>query len=348
VAALDLIVAPALPPDLLLGLEQHFLQAVVSRSTPPALIIYASPGRYISIGSYHRYNGPSERDGISVFRRLTGGRVVGGGEGWLGLSLILPTRTSLLNEERDLKPDQIMNRYSRGVLTGLRGLGINCLYPGRDAITFERREIAMCTYEIDSSGAMLFETSLAVNRGMEEVVHDLEHLDPEGVLPCQMYGPDSATKVVRELDRDIEFRELAVAIGLGYEQLFGQANGRDFTAAEFAAGEHQRRAIVTSGWLNQIATRNPSAKTNRIAAQLGSIEAQIVFRPDERIETAMLTGDFIANSRAVAELQNELRGKPLDLPSVSRAVTKTFAQKDNFILGAGDLSNLIRLIADAN
>ena len=63
---LDVILAPALAPDDLLGLELHFLDAIGRRETPPVLLIYASPGRSISIGRYHLYGGPSERDGINV------------------------------------------------------------------------------------------------------------------------------------------------------------------------------------------------------------------------------------------------------------------------------------------
>ncbi|MGC1398828.1 lipoyl protein ligase domain-containing protein, partial [Candidatus Binatus sp.] len=124
-AELDVIFAPALAPDDLLGLELHLLDAVARRETAPVLLIYASPGRAISIGHYHLYGGPAERDGINVMRRLTGGRVVGAGQGWLGLALILPTRTALLKEDvTRLKPDQIMNRYARGLLSGMRALGV--------------------------------------------------------------------------------------------------------------------------------------------------------------------------------------------------------------------------------
>ena len=210
VADFDVITVPALDPDDLLGLELHFLDAVARLETPPVLLIYASPGRSISIGRYHLYCGPRERDGISVTRRLTGGRVVGAGQGWLGLALILPTRTALLKEDTTrLKPEQIMNRYARGILTALRALGVDCFYPGRDAITFEQREIAMCTFETDAAGAMLFEAFVAHNRGMEELVHDLERIDPDGALSCRMYDAASATKVVRELARDISFDDLA-------------------------------------------------------------------------------------------------------------------------------------------
>ena len=70
---LDVIFAPALAPDELLGLELHLLDAIAARDTSPVLLVYAAPGRSISIGRYHLYSGPSERDGITVARRLTGG-----------------------------------------------------------------------------------------------------------------------------------------------------------------------------------------------------------------------------------------------------------------------------------
>jgi len=348
-AVLDVIVAPALASRELIGLESHLLDAIVARRTPPALIIYASPASYISIGRYHLYAGAAERAGIGAFRRLTGGRVAGAGVGWLGLALILPNRTALLEEDTArLKPDQIMNRYARGILAGLRSLGLDCFYPGRDAITFEHREIAMCSFETDASGAMLFESMLAMNRGMEETVHDLERIDPEGALPFQMYTPESATNLARELRREVAFDELAEALAAGYQGLLGETQRRKLSESESAEAASRGRALVSSGWLNdRMRTAHPSAacKKSRITAQLGAIEAEVALEPDGTIAAATLCGDFIANSSGIAELETELRGKRLDLGTVSRAVTKTFAHDGNFILGAGDLSNLVSLIA---
>jgi lipoate-protein ligase A len=351
VADLDLILAPAIATDDLLGLELHFLDAIATRDTPPVLLIYGSPGRAISIGRYHLYGGPPERDGINVIRRLTGGRVVGAGQGWLGLALILPTRTALLKEDtavKKLKPDQIMNRYARGLLSAMRAIGIECFYPGRDAITFERREIAMCTFETTASGAMLFEVSIAHNRGMEEVVHDLERIDPDGALSCRMYDAGSATKVVRELARDISFDELADAIASGYGSTLGETRRRELTAVETAQAQHRGRELAASNWLVGPTAGLKLTMANRIGSQLGAIEAAVALNGDKTIEAMRLSGDFIANSPAVAELENELHGRPLDLASISHAVTETFGHNDNFILGAGDLSNLVRLIAGVN
>ena len=347
-AVLDVIVAPALSPDVLIGLQSHLLDAVVTRQTPPVALIYSSPGRCISIGRYHLYAGPAERGGIGAYRRLTGGRVVGSGEGWLGLALILPSRIALLKEDASrLKPDQIMNRYARGLLAGLRALGLDCFYPGRDAITFERRELAMCSFETDRSGAMLFESMLAVNRGMENLVHDLELIDPDGALPCRMYDSESATTLARELKREVAVDELADAIAAGYEGLLGETRRRELTAIEVA--DASRRMLISSGWLNaRIAPLSGTIKKNRIAAQLGAIEAAVTLEADGTIAAVTLSGDFIANSSAIAELENELIGKRLDLGSVSHAVTKIFGHSENFFLGAGELSNMVRLIAGVN
>ena len=348
-ADLDLIVAAALARDDLLGLELHFLDAVATRRTLPILLIHASPGRAVSIGRYHLYSGPREREGVAVTRRLTGGRVVGAGEGWLGLALVLPTRTALFKENASrLKPDQIMNRYVRGLLTGLRALGIDCFYPGRDAITFERRELAMCTFETDASGAMLFEVALARTRWMENLVHDLERIDPEGTLSCGMYDAASATTLAREFDREVTFDELAGAIASGYASSLGEIQRRELSESEVAEAGRRGRELVASNWLNGRSARPSMRLGNRIASQLGAIEAAVALNGDRTIGDVRLSGDFIANSPAVAQLEDELRGRQLDLASISQAVTKTFARDDNFFLGAGELSNLVRLIAGVN
>src|SRR6266404_3214806 len=313
-AALDVIIEPALAPNALIGLQSHLLDAVVTRQTAPVALIYTSPGRSISIGRYHLYSGTAEKRGIGAYRRLTGGRVIGAGEGWLGLALILPSRISLLKEDASrLKPDQIMNRYARGLLAGLRTLGLDCFYPGRDAITFERRELAMCSFETDASGAMLFESMLSVNRGMENLIQDLELIDPDGALPCRMYDSESATTLARELKRDAAFDELADAMA-----------------------DASKRALVKSGWLNdRIALRSGTIKKNRVAAQLGAIEVAVSLKADGTIAAITLSGDFIANSSAIAELENELIGNRIDLGSVSHAVMKIFADGENYFLGAG-------------
>ncbi len=343
--AFDIVMRQGVEPSHLLGLQAHLFEAVATAQTRPLLLIYTVRGRVLSLGRYQLYDGPIERDRLTAARRFTGGRVIGAGEGWAGLALILPSRDALLpTHDLKLKPDQVMNRYVRGLLAGLRELGLECFYPGRDAVTFERRELAMCTFETDTSGAMLFEATLAVNKGMEEVVHDLEHFDPAGQLSCAMYGPDAATKLVRELDRDITFIEIAEAIARGYSNLLSGGDRRELTAMENAQAERRGASMEQLGWLS---LSSAGTLSSRMASQLGSIEARVKVSFDGVVERLGLFGDFIANSPGIGAFQSEMVGRRLDLASVSAAVMKVFGHRDNFILGVGELSNLAKLITRA-
>ena len=148
------------------------------------------------------------------------------------------------------------------------------------------------------------------------------------------------------------FDALAGAIASGYQSSLGETRRRELTAIESAQArrrvDRNRRDILNRAH-QAVAGGSPTLR-NRIASQLGAIEAAIALNADGTIEAARLSGDFIANSPAIAELESELRGRPLDLASVSQAVAKTFGgiDSDNFFLGAGELSNLVRLIANVN
>jgi lipoate-protein ligase A len=348
VPALDLIASPALDAWEVLGLELNLLDAQPAGAAPPTLVLHAAAGRRVSIGRYHPYAGAETSGGIGVQRRLTGGRAVGGGGGWFGLALILPRRDALLRGERAaLRPEQVMNRHVRGLLAGLRRLGADCFYPGRDAITLNGREVAMCSFEAAPNGAMLFEVSLAVERGMEDLPGDMDRIDPDGLINCPMYGPQQASTLARELGRDVEFDMLANVAAAGYEELHGKLHRRDLDSALLADARRRGEALKTSGWLNSVAPDSAMTKKNRIATQLGAAEISIACATDRTVDRAMLTGDFIANSAAIERLERELRGHTLDLPSAGRVVTEVFGAGDNFILGIGELANLARLIAGA-
>jgi len=348
VPVFEAIVLPSLAPWLLLGLQAHLLDVAQPGSTP-VLLVHTHPGRALSLGRYHPWSGPAERAGIIAWRRLTGGRVFGSGEGWAGLSIIAPHPGALL-AQRDaaITAERLINRYARGLLLALKELGIDAFYPGRDAITARGRELASCSFEVNAAGAILFEAFIAINRGMEEVVHDLERFDPGGELPARIYGPESASKLVRELDRDIGFDELADAIVAGYASSFGEASRRALSAVEHAQAEHRGAAMEAARWLQRLAAEARYAASARCGAQLGTIEARLGLAADGSIERFQLLGDFIANSSAIGRLESELRGNSLDdVGAICRAITKILDNRDNFILGAGDPGKLARLISRA-
>jgi len=349
VAALDAIYIPEISYRELLGLESYFLETVKAGRCTPVLMTYGLAGRLVSLGRYHFYAGPETHQGVSVYRRLSGGRIAGAGQGWLGCALILPSRDSLLPQDAfGLKPEQVINRYARGVLAGLRNIGVDCFYPGRDAVTVERREIATCSFETDSSGALLFEIIIAINRGLDALVYDLELLDPEGTLTCPMYTAETVTTLARELGRDVPSDKAAAAIEAGYETFLDQVRRRELTGDERSQAEYRGAGLAASGWLTA-RKRDPSLTLfGRERIQLGFAEAHLALDAAGKIERMMMAGDLIANSGGLAEFERELSGKRLDLMSVSAAVAKIYADGANYILGMGDLTNLSRLIMKAS
>jgi lipoate-protein ligase A len=348
VHALEAIVRPAISPWDLLGLELHLLEAVAARRREPVLVVYATPGCAVSLGRYHLYSGAPERDGIVAMRRLTGGRAVGAGEGWAGLALVVPNWGALLPErDANLKPDQLMNRYARGLLAGLRALGLECFYPGRDAITIEQREVAMCTFETDASGALLFEASIGVNRGMGGLSHDLDRLDPGGAVPSVVHDRETSSTLARELRREIGFAEVAGAMVRGHREALGDVRERELTHEEIRHAVEGGKALQSIHWLRRVAEASEYNRSGRMTAQLGQIEAWLGVSAENRIERLMLSGDFIANSSGIALFEAALEGQTHDLVAVSNSVARVFSADRNFILGLGELSNLVRLVVQA-
>ena len=349
-AVFDAIYVPELTHRELLGLQSCFLEAVRAGHRAAALITYTLAGRLVSLGRYHLYDGAHQGEGIEVYRRLTGGRIAGSGRGWFGCALILPSRDSLPLQKiaGSLKPEQVINRCVRGVMSGLGELGLNSFYPGRDAITVERREVAICSFEIDSFGALLFETILSVNRGFQDLVLDLELADPHGALTCPIYTVETTTTLARELGREVAAGELARAIEAGYAALFGDARRRELTSDERLEARHRGAELAASQWLTA-RKRDPSlGLVGRERIQLGFAEAYLALNAAGQIDRLMMAGDFIANSGGLAAFERELKGKRPDLMSVSAALAKVYGDGVNYILGVGDLTNLCRIIMKAS
>lgn len=347
-AALDAIVIPTLGPWFLLGLESYFLETAASGRSAPVMLVYGTAGRRLSLGRYHAWDGPCDRNGVEAWRRLSGGRVTGSGEGWIGVAMVLPHRTAMLSaRDSTIAPAQVINRHIRGLIAGLGTLGLRAFYPGRDTLTINRRVIAVCSFEINQTGAILFEAMVAVRRGMQEATEDLDRFDAEGQLTSHPYGPDSATTLAREIGHAPTFEQVAEAIIAGYSSSADGVRRRDLTAEECARAKDFGAAMETAGWLRGTAGDGVADATARVGAQLGTVEARVGIAPDGSIERFQLLGDFIANSSAIGRLEHTLRGKKLDFDAVSEAVTTTLGDGDNFILGVGDLPSLARLIARA-
>jgi lipoate-protein ligase A len=281
---------------------------------------------------------------VPVHRRRTGGRVMPFGEGFLGLSLLLPHRSALVSEEwLALAPEQVMNRCVRGILHGLRDLGVPAFYPGRDLITAGGRALGVVSFEVAPQGALLFEGVLAANADLAVAPRLLDRVDPEGVIKTGMMTPGDVTTVSAAAGRAIEAAEVGERIAAGYAAAFGLALEPAVAGMAVAATRGERDPAVS------LHVRRPRPDLDRRSVrgiQLGVLEVHAA-RAGDRLAAVMLAGDFIANSAAVERLERALIGVPCEWGAVSAQVFAEFGRPESFLLGVGDLAILAHAICDS-
>src|SRR5439155_1478387 len=121
------------------------------------------------------------------------------GEGFVGLSLVLPHRAALVaSDPLALAPEQVMNRYVRGILEACELSGVPALYPGRDVITVQRRILALASFEVEASGALVFEAVIANGWDFSVLPGLLDRADPEGVVKAGMLTAEDTTSLARQ------------------------------------------------------------------------------------------------------------------------------------------------------
>jgi len=334
---LDLIVQPALSPRESLAADRRLLDE--ARTGAASLRVYALAGEVLSLGRYHLAPEPPAGCAVELWRRHSGGRAMPWGEGFVGLSLVLPHRAALVAcDPLALAPEQVMNRYVRGILEACELSGVPALYPGRDAITVQRRILALVSFEVEASGALVFEAVIASGRDFGVLPGLLDRADPDGVVKAGMLTAEDTTSLAQQLGRALDAAEVADRLRRGYERRLG-------------VGFRERTLSLDAGldegaWLHQRRLTAHLGRHASVATQLGVLEAHLALAGG-RIEDAMLAGDFIANSPAIERLERALRGCPAEPAAVEAMVAGVFAEPENFILGVGPVRTVSETIARA-
>jgi len=291
-----------------LATDRYFLRAVPEKGIP-ILRAYTVLGDALSIGRYHAVAKTLQQGEIACSRRLTGGKVMPCGEGFVGFSLILPHRSALLfDDPLALAPFQVMNRYVRGVLKGLKDSGVNVFYPGRDLLTVRQRSIGWISFTTEAGGALLFEGILSVNQDFSTLPYLLDRADPQGVLPSQLLTPETATSLAQEAEKEMTFAYVADLLQHGYAAQFSRdVDRRKLTPEEEEAiGGIAAKEFAVASWFYGY-TLQPDLSYHGVSStQLGTFAAHFTLVPERLLHEVRFTGDFIANTEAIADLEEGL------------------------------------------
>jgi lipoate-protein ligase A len=343
VTSLQYVLQRDVTPSVGVAVDRYLLGAMGRRARPGVLRIHAFPGEVLAAGRWHLAPAGALDLGDAFVRRLTGGRALALGDGYLGLSLLLPHRSALVSDDPfTLAPFQVANRYVRGVMRALKQLGLPAFYPGRDLVTVNRRPIAAVSFETDEEGRLLFEAVLAVERPLSAVAQLLDRWDSAGVIKADLLALEGGTSLREEIGESPALEELGVLLRDSFAEQFGLT----IVDEPLSALEMQAVAALAAregrAWSTLRQPRSDLRLCGSSGIQTGVLEAHFALEQGRFLKEVCLAGDFIANSPAIAALEYRLRLCPAERGAIARVVDGVFGDPSHYLLGVGPL----RAIAD--
>ena len=315
-AVLPTVIQGCITPAESLALDRVLLQRVADERQP-WLRVCTWPGDVLVLGRFH-----PPLAGAGVHRRLSGGRVVPGGAGFVQLSLALPHRSALESDDpHALRPEQALNRAVRGIMGGLEMLGLEPYYPGRDVITVGGKAIGWLSLAVEGGGATLVEAGICLARGLDVLPQLADRLDPHGEIPVTFWRAEETVTLSSALQSGaLEVRELGLAIAEGYRRRLQMEPV--MTDAPVADGRMP------------IETRAPERPHARRAVMLGALLASARVDDEGALHDVWLGGDVIAPAATLESLARTLEGRPPVEAELQNLIAGVLAQPDDFLLGA--------------
>ncbi len=344
VATLGYLLQRDVTPSIGVATDRYLLSTLGrNRGRSGVLRVSAFPGDVLAAGRWHLAPPDVGALGEAFVRRPVGGRALALGEGYLAVSLLLPHRSALVADDPlALAPAQVPNRYVRGLMRALKQLGLPAFYPGRDLVTVNRRPIAAIGFETDDEGRLLFEAIVAVDRPLSAVAQLLDRWDRAGVIKADLLALDGGTSLREEIGDPPPIAELGMLVRDGFAEQFG------VTVVDEPLSTLESQAVTAlaareSGVWN--AARQPRTDLPLVgtsAIQTGLLEIHFALEQGRFVKDARLSGDFIADSPGIAELEYRLRLCPAERGALARVVEEVFADPMHYLLGVGPL----RTVAD--
>ncbi len=332
-------------PGLSLASDRFFLQTVDNTAV---LRVYTHPGDLVVLGRYHpaaRLSAPAQ---VAVTRRLSGGRVLPSGQGFVNFSLILPHRSAFFSDDPlYLAPFQVLNRHVRSVLHGFKTAGVKLFYPGRDFLTIDRLPVGWVSFSSEHNGAVLIEGSLAVRRDFSLLPHLLDRVDPHGVISSQFFAPDQVISLERVAGRPPSLAQLTRLLQHGFSQLAASCVRQDLSQTEQAHIAHLAGTAAAENWLSSWPARPDLPFQPSVPTPLGRLTIGFGVTPQQTLSDLYLSGDFIAPAHTVTDLQARLSGQPMVYPALERTVDQLFLQPEHYLLGPKHLRVIPETIVHA-
>ena len=288
---------------------------------PPTLRLYTYADHAALVGRFQDPRAELRLDvcraeGIAVNRRPTGGGAILMGEQQLGVALV----TSLRDPNTPAHARAIIDTFGRGVLLGLKRLGIPAEIRGKNDIAVDGRKIAGLGIYVDANDGVLFHASVLAGLDIDLMLRILN-------IPAAKLGGQAAdavrqriTTVTAERGRACSTEDLRLCVEAGFEDAFGiRVRPEPLDPAELAAARDvEAQRYGRDDWIYGRAAETPEG-TAILKTPGGLLRIALTLGGDA-IKDALIAGDFMARERAVAEIEAALKWAAADKGRVGEAV----------------------------
>lgn len=317
---------PSSPGEVLQRSAKLLRLADEKRLGLPGRIVFSEfKNEAVALGRYQRRGalpGIEEfmKRGMPILRRETGGVALKFAPGMLHVAVILETPSAWI----ETPVIKVLNRYVRGILTGLGSIGLDPSYFGKEFISTSHGQVAYITYTVGTHKGVLIECLIALDRTWSLSAHG--SAPPENV---DHTTGGKAPATIRQTGRDGgTIPQLSRRIAEGFATRYGiemESSEWRATPLEETTPETRESAEIEPdlrGWSH--AGRSVS---------IGNLEAFVRSRSGI-IEEARLFGDFLADPSGIRELETRLRGIKAEIGAVLRVIHDLYAPGQHFIIGA--------------
>lgn len=326
----DLALALATAQSLARGLDERC-----------AAVLYAAPlsGAATVLGAHQHAASaltPEVLGGaLPVLRRPSGGVALFGGDGVLYVALCLREPSALT----PCPPGKLLNRYARGVLGGLRTIGVQANYFGRDFVSAGAEPVSYIGWAAHPDGSARVESFMAFERVFTPPA-GYDGYPPRSEPPFR--GRALTTLRASGADAALDAHAVLEAIAAGHVSAFhAQREDQPPSASERSAADSELAAAALQA---EPADLHWSAAREEA---IGFVSAAVALDAAGQLATVRLRGDFFQHDGCAPALQAELLGQPPTADAIGAALDRVYGRSPGLLEGVRSLRSLQDAVLDA-
>jgi lipoate-protein ligase A len=284
----------------------------------PTLRLYTYADHVALVGRYQTLEAEVDLDacaasGTGVGRRPTGGGAIVMGAAQLGVALALPAPATA--------PRLMIPELGEGVVAGLRRLGVDAQFGGKNDLLVGRRKIAGLGLYLDGRGGLLFHASVLGDLDVGFMLRVLKIPAAKLAGKAVAAVEDRVTTVVRETGTAVGMSALREAIAQGFADRFGVrlVPGKPTDTECAAAASLVTSRYGNSAWVLERGARPDGTGSAVVRGSQGLVRVYVATQ-GLLAKNVLFTGDFNTVPDGLRKLEAALRWRRMEPATVRELV----------------------------